>query len=48
MPENYTRSFRDMLDGKDWAVREYRFYTEVAFLVTKGDDEARRVGNAGR
>jgi len=36
MPDNYTRSFRDLLAGKDWQVREIRFPTEVAFLVTKG------------
>jgi len=36
MPENYTRSFRELLAGKDWQVLEFSFPTEVAFLVTKG------------
>jgi 16S rRNA (guanine(1405)-N(7))-methyltransferase len=36
MPENYSRSFRDLLAGKDWQVREFSFPTEVAFLVTRG------------
>lgn len=35
MDSFYQRHFNDLLSGRNWQVREFRFQTELAFLVSK-------------
>jgi 16S rRNA (guanine(1405)-N(7))-methyltransferase len=35
MPVNYENHFRELIAGKNWAVRRFEFATELAFLISK-------------
>ena len=37
MPTNYEARFRELVAGKDWAIRRFEFATELAFLIGKAD-----------
>jgi 16S rRNA (guanine(1405)-N(7))-methyltransferase len=35
MPTNYEARFRELVAGKDWAIKRFEFATELAFLISK-------------
>jgi 16S rRNA (guanine(1405)-N(7))-methyltransferase len=35
MPTNYEARFRELVAGKDWAIKRFEFASELAFLITR-------------
>jgi 16S rRNA (guanine(1405)-N(7))-methyltransferase len=35
MPTNYEARFRELVAGKDWAIKRFAFATELAYLISK-------------